>query len=258
MFSAALKDVVKSEFVHKALSASQIKELLNVARFGQTECGSFIVNVYIPLGQSTDAELFTNTRSYLFRKSLIHLMTSLSQAISCIDEGNPDMFIQKNLEAEIKTSVNLLEAVDNVRVGEDSELEVSVNWSHELPVPSNVPSRFNIKKEHSQTIWNWSAQYRPKEKQMSTDEFTAKVISMEIEDWDKSERPEGTVTFLILDNENYEAQATLNADDFRLANDCFINNHPCVFRGVCERSRNKAIISSISSFRVFTPENSAN
>lgn len=253
VFSAALKDVIQSEFVHKKVASSEITELLNSAKFGQTERGSFIANIYLPLGQSSDAELFEDARSNLFRRSLEHLMKSLSQATTYIDEGRFDDFIKANTEAEIKTSANLLEAVDNARVGDDSDLEISVNWSFELPVDSSVPSRVHIKKEHSQTLWKWASHYRPMEQQMPKSEFIAKVIGLRLDNYDKSGRLEGFATLRIIDEEDFEAQAYLNADEFLLANECFMNNRLCSFLGECERSRNKAIIKSISDFKVIEP-----
>ena len=49
IFSAAVKDVVRPESYHKKVVSSEINELMDSARFGQTERGSFVVNVFMPL-----------------------------------------------------------------------------------------------------------------------------------------------------------------------------------------------------------------
>ncbi len=257
LISVAVKDVVSpDDLYHQRIRSTEIDELSRRARFGQTDRGSFVINLYLPLGTSSDDELFVSVRRNVFRKSLIHLMETLDHATKLIDNRTPDLFLEENSNAEIKASANLFVATDEARVSDDSELEISVNWSPKLPIDSNVPSRILVSERHSTSFWEWNKVYQPKMKETTSSEFLAKVISVAVQDRDENKRPSGIAIFQIIGNDEiYEASSFLNSDDFNTANECLMNDHFVAFRGKCERSRKKATIVEISNFRTLFDSN---
>lgn len=255
LLSTSVKDVVCPEFVHKRISSTEITDLLNAAKFGQTERGSFVVNIYVPLqGDDSKGSSSLSFERRVFRRSLEHLMVSINRATSSIDSGDPDAFLRENASSEVVTSANLLEAIDNARVVDDSELDVSVSWSGRIPVDSSVPSSARVAKRHSSTLWNWAAQYRPKNEKKSMSEFIAKVTGVTVEDRDDADRPCGVATFCIINSdEPFDAQARLTTEQFRIATECLMTDRSVAFLGVCERSRSKSTISNISDLKVVIP-----
>lgn len=254
IFSAAVKDVVRPESYHKKVVSSEINELMDSARFGQTERGSFVVNVFMPLGMSSDADRPESERGHVFRKGLTHLMKSLTMATQAVEAGAPELFLEQNARADVAASANLLEATDNARVADDSELEFSVEWSPTLPVGADVPSHVRVAKEHSASFWKWSKAYRPQVKEPYASEFLAKVVGLVAQDRDEDGRPSGIATLRIVgedDNDDvFEASALLNAADFLVANGALMSNSFVAFHGKCERARKKATIEELSKFRV--------
>lgn len=251
LLSTAVKDVVQPELVHQKISSAEITELLNNAQFGQTERGSFIVNIFVPIERDKDSDRFKEVQDHTFRRSLEHLMTSLDLATRCIDDGSPERFLEENSDNKTITSVNLLEYADNARIGDDSDLEISVNWSSKLEVSDNVPNQIRVKKEHSPFFWRWVSTYRPQSKKISEkEEFVAKIIELKVEDSDSENRPSGTVVLRVVnEDEIFDAKVYLQSSDFHVALDCVSKSRCVVFRGRCERLRNKAEITQVSDFR---------
>lgn len=257
LINVAVKDVVSPNLYHQRIRSAEIEELSKKARFGQTNRGSFVINLYLPLGTSSDNELFESMRGNVFRRSLIHLMEALDRAVKLIDDGTPDLFLEENSKAETKASANLFVATDEARVSDDSELEISVNWSPKLPIDSNIPSRIRVSERHSTSFWGWNKVYQPEIKETMSSEFLAKVISVTVQDRDENKRPSGIAIFQIIGNDEiFEASSILNSDDFNTANECLMNDHFVAFRGKCERSRKKATIVEISNFCALFDSNS--
>ncbi|MBR4752085.1 MAG: hypothetical protein IK077_10015 [Thermoguttaceae bacterium] len=247
---AAVLDVAKPELWHKRLRSAEIDKMMKQAKFGQTERGSFILNLFVPLEDADEANKFEGTSSRLWRRGIVHLTTALSEAVDAIESGAPENFEQKNKENP-QTSANLLEAIDAAAIGEDAALEFSVDWAPVLRVPESTPSTVTVQKSYAPQFKEWARSFRPAEKDKEKARFVATVRELKGAQRDDDGRPYGDVVLWIFNQEedrNFEAKTSLNTEQYDVALDAHKRNYCVSFDGVCVWNGNKATLDNIEGF----------
>ena len=249
-FRAALKDVVQPEPYHKRLSSSEIDEMLKSASFGQTERGSFVVNIYMPLG----SEDFPN----LFRKSLEHLMRSLNRAVLSSGGSDAHRFIQENQNSDDMISANLLTAIENARIDDNADLEFSAEWSPKLRPVENVPDRVYIAKNHSACFKRWAMALAPQKNTSTSREFVGTVSKLNGAEFDAQNRRCGEVEItLFQDEKNLRVRTQLDADDYAAANESHMRNRYVVFNASLVHKGDKNLLEDVENFRIVSDQEDA-
>lgn len=252
VLKAAVLDVAKPELWHKRLRSADIDKMMRQAKFGQTERGSFVLNLFIPIQDADESNQFEETRSRLWRRGVVHLTTVLNDAISAIESGTPESFENNNKESR-QTSANLIEAIDAAVIGDDASLELSVDWAPTLPVDESTPSIVVIKKSYSNSFHEWARSFRPVERDREKARFVATIRSLQGSQRDDSDRPYGEVSLWIFNQDeekNYEAKAFLNADQYDEALNAHKGNNYVSFDGICQWNGSKARLESIENLRI--------
>ncbi len=242
-FRAALKDVIQPELYHKRLASAEIDEMLKTASFGQTERGSFIVNIFMPIG---NAEC-----NNIFRQSLEHLMRSLNRAVQISGGSDADRFIQENQNSADMISANLLTAIENARINENSDLEFSVTWAPMLKVAEGTPNQVYIAKTHSACFKRWAHAFSPQKKTETSREFVGIVNKLNGSQLDAQNRRFGEVEIMLFqDEQNIRVRAQLDADDYAIANDSHMKNRYVVFNASLSSKGDKASLEEVENFRI--------
>ncbi len=250
----AVKDATTPAPFHKRVRSAEIDELLETAEFGQTERGSFVVNIYAPLGSIKDAERFEATRGYIFRSALEGLMRTLNAAVASVEDGSGADFLNRDENRNV--SGNLFDALADAS-GDDTDatLDICVDWSPLLPVSKDVPSSARITRECVEYFRTWARERRPKDKNALRREFIGQVRELAGEERDDDDRPFGDVALLIFDEErNFEARARLNSDEYETALDSHRWNRYVAFNGECVWEKGKAAIVDTENFRAIERE----
>ncbi|MDO4571642.1 MAG: hypothetical protein Q4D38_14770 [Planctomycetia bacterium] len=131
----AIKDLEAPAILHSRVDNKTIQQMQRYARFGQTEHGSFTVNILIPFGipeTSDDSILFEDVQKTTFRDGIRNMMQSVARVQETILEGNMDEFVRENSKSPF-VSANMLAAFAQIDLWEDTELEISAQWSPLVP-----------------------------------------------------------------------------------------------------------------------------
>ena len=125
---------------HPRIDRVEARQLLQNARMGQTEVGSFVLKVLCPLNAVSDPPMLAETQPFV-RSVTTLLMRSTGQLISAIEQGNLDSVLeaQEASTARPEISSNLCKGLMAMRGDRESgEIEMSIRWApyHQLPTPS--------------------------------------------------------------------------------------------------------------------------
>jgi len=244
----AIKDVESPCRYHTRVNSSSTKELMKRAELGQTEKGSYVINVLAPCGTQNEESSLDGTQENIYRRGVEHLLKTLDSAVRFASSDSPNDFLSSQENEGV--SSNLLESILKMRREENSELEISVDWSPLLPPSPGTPSRVYVAKEHARIMSKWAQTRRPKEME-ETRRFVGKVEELRGRDRDVKYRPCGTVVFSIFDEEeNYEAEATLDADLFQVAYDAYYKYAPLAFEGRVVKRNGKAALRDVKNLRL--------
>ena len=159
---------------HKKVKIKRVNETLEQYKFGQTEYGSFLVNILCPLGDYNYA-LFDMQEMPLLRRVNLHMMDAYYNIQTAI-VGNNKNKVDEEVDAGVY-SVNLLDAMSDVyefALGRD--ISFRVDWSESVPFEDERKNR-NITVDTSciQTVKEIAEKYRPKEVEEVNQTFVGKV-----------------------------------------------------------------------------------
>lgn len=199
----------------------EVHRFIDGCRFGQTEVGSYIVNIVCPFvfenqddryRQMTLFDSPTDIASSLTRKATQKLMDSLGDIKQTIDAGEDIETLTDRKTNPI--SVNFLESVENLNLYKtDGELEVSLKWA---PTVDDNKSTFEwVKLDNSYYAPLQALTDRVKRRSIvDTEMYVGRIKSVsgneEIE-----ERKQGIVKLVTISNDRKKTvRVKLNIDDY--------------------------------------------
>lgn len=151
-FASALNDILNPNIIHAKLYNKEVSKTLSECQFGQTQFGSYIVNVLCPLGQHQLSFLSDDfTDKPILRKANEKILSSISRIHNDLKKGNKNK-IDEELEQHIY-SVNFLKALTNIyQQSKDTDLNIIADWCKDLPVPNNIPNCVTIQHKYTEDI----------------------------------------------------------------------------------------------------------
>ena len=154
MILAAASTAVVRRSVFYLKKPMEAENYLRTLRFGQTEYGSYVINIHSPVGilakDSQEAADSSNVESIPFSRkvtqSLALSLKALSgSTLSAKTIGNKALAASA-MDAGI--SANLCEAVIGITQSvESSNVDFNFRWSSRLPPPSELPSKIGVYRE---------------------------------------------------------------------------------------------------------------
>lgn len=247
---AAVKDVSKPEISHSRIRGKEIDKLLKESRFGQTQRGSFIVNLFIPVDVQNEQFPIDGLGKNVFREGTIHLMKVMQAAVQSVSRGEVDRFAEKN-EKEPFISSNLLSAILDTRLWDDAEIEITAHWTPS--VPTDAPTQIYLKQSVFPVFNQWIERFRPLKKETKQQDFRGRVTELSGDERDEDERTFGNVTIAVVSDEgdSFEANVWLkNADLYKIAIKSHELNKFVKFRGDAVRGYQKGTITNIEDFQL--------
>lgn len=125
ILKSAIKDIETPEKEHKRLWGKSIKKLMDSAQFGQTKKRSFVFNIYIPVVEDNELNLY--------RKVVIHILDSFA---SLTDE-----------KWNKKASVNLYRSLCQMDLWEDTVIDIAVKWSPLFPASGHTRTKVHLSRD---------------------------------------------------------------------------------------------------------------
>ena len=224
---SAAMDISSPRIHHSRVRSELISNLIESAKFGQTQPGSFVMNLYIPTGIAADqSESADQADTTLYRDVLVHYIVSLNRAVKAIRSGNMEDFVSDN-EQTHSVSANLLSSITSSDVWEDNEIDIKVDWSPLYAIPDQTPSFVSIKKGDFSDFRKLVHYFSPKIKK-ERGVFAGYITGL---------YGFGEVKMRVLTSEGeINAKAFLEDDDYAKAAQWHVESKPVYFSAVLQRS----------------------
>ncbi len=179
-FSSALKDIENPALKHFKVNTKDATNLFKDLQVGQTEIGSYVINILSPLGYYQWDLFDSNYEEYpKSRKVIEHILSNINLVSRDINSGNKDN-IEKALE-QTDFSVNFLESILDIKksVGDESFIELQTDWSVYLPPSQKTPTKVVLPEKNIMLLNNIIDQYTTQDEKISTESFVGKIAVIE-------------------------------------------------------------------------------
>lgn len=132
LFSVSYLDIKSPAIFHKKVGTKDVENQIKQYKFGQTEIGSYILNILSPLGVY-QYQLFDPTVEDLpiNRKININLLNTIDQIQKSIQDHSTEL---NDKVQEKKISVNFLMALSDLYAeNKDSNVSIIADWNKDVP-----------------------------------------------------------------------------------------------------------------------------
>jgi hypothetical protein len=140
-------------------------ELIKSARLGQTETGSFVVRVYVPIMQPdsdpdpAQARIKGVEPDSLGRKTTKTLLTAVARISAIASSGKSPRPVDFGMAMKSGVTANLCDALTELRASGARAVELGVQWSLLVPAPS-TPKAVRIDETADDVLRDASRFYR--------------------------------------------------------------------------------------------------
>lgn len=230
---------------HPRLSRSEAEEFVNRCRLGQTDRGSFVVNVACPLDEQLT---LPGTEEPFARRVTALLLDTLDTLARAADEGVADDLIDPAHHRGI--SANLCESLLMLRpAGDRASLSVSATWSRtRLPATHARGRSVELRQEAFSVAEALAPRLRAVPGPV-TSRFYGFVEALMGQPTAGDSRPSGETRFRLFDqDEEFVARADLDADDHAVAVEAYRVGDLVSFRGILHRLPRLNRIENVTQF----------
>ncbi len=238
---AVAHSVLVAKPYHPRMSRSEAEEFIAGCRMGQTERGSFTLTIACPLDlpQAPNDEPFARRVTNLF----MHSLEGLAQATD-----SSRLAELADLTRHPGLSANFCEALAMIRPeGERSYLSIAATWSRAY-LPESAARGRTV--QMRQETFNVAAALGPQLRSLPTprvDRFFGYVDVLKATSTDP--RPSGEARFVLFDKEEeINAWAPLNPEDFQKAGQALLTTDLITFTGILERLARGNRIKDLADF----------
>lgn len=177
MLGSACLDILEPTPFHNKLYVKSVQEQISKYNFGQTEIGSFILNVLCPLGfyqyQLFDPDV---EQLPLSRKINLNVLDNIQRIQKSAIDGSSE--IRDNV-AESKISVNFLSALSDLyEENRDSEMTIMVDWDKSIPNPATAFSMIQLNPRCIDKVMEVVEEFTPKNEQNAEKVYYGKIINI--------------------------------------------------------------------------------
>lgn len=175
LLSVSCLDVINpQQKFHRKLKVKKVNEAIQQYKFGQTEYGSFLINILCPLGDYNYA-LFGMQEMPFLRKVNLHLLDAYDDIQTSIVGRNRNK-VDEDVDAGVY-SVNLLDAMTDVyKLSTGKNMSFRVDWSDSVPfVDARKERIISINTDCIGVVEEIANKYRPKEDAAQYRELIGKV-----------------------------------------------------------------------------------
>ncbi len=214
--------VLRPRTHHPRLSLTEAAQFVDKARFGQTECGSYIIQVACQLhGIEAQGALDPDGNVPFVRMVTQTLSCALAQLVTAIEMDRLDTFVEQvRISPNPLVSSNLCEAIVGMHDEEiDNSLDVSFDWSALRPATkAGATPLIRLQREYFSRI----EEVRRELRSIEANDVETYIGTVERLDGEMSSdgRRSGNVVLALLlpgEGETVRARTILDPDDYALA-----------------------------------------
>lgn len=178
MLGAACLDMKSPNAYHSKLYTKEVQDQLSKYSFGQTEIGSYILNVLCPLGYY-QYQLFDPSEEQFpdSRRINLRLLRNINRIQKSAEDCSQEM--RDNVEVG-NISVNFLSSLIGLyETNKDAELTISADWNPSVPLPeSEIVSNVILKPRCLDRVMSVIEDFTPKEEQNIEKTYVGKIINI--------------------------------------------------------------------------------
>lgn len=174
MLGAACLDILAPSQYHAKVYTKEVQDQLATYRFGQTEIGSYILNVLCPLGYY-QYELFDVEKDQLplSRRINLNILDNINRIQTSVIDRSSEM--RDKVESGA-LSVNFLTALSDLyEENKDSELTLSANWDRSVPLVSEPTSCVVLNPQCYDAVMETVDAFSPSQEQNVIASFFGKI-----------------------------------------------------------------------------------
>ena len=179
MLGTACLDILSPAVYHAKVYTSEVNDQIAKYSFGQTEIGSYILNVLCPLGfyqyQLFDPE---TEKLPLSRKINLNILNNIETVQRSASERSNEL--NDCVENQLM-SVNFLTSLtDMYEENKDSEITLSAEWNGDIPLLGNPNpvNRVLLQPKYIDRVMETVERYTPKEEQNVPATFFGKITNI--------------------------------------------------------------------------------
>lgn len=178
MLCAACLDIKMPNSYHAKLYTKDVQDQLSKYSFGQTEIGSYILNVLCSLGYY-QYQLFDPQEEEMpvSRRINLRLLRNINRIQKSVQEKSHEM---RDSVAAGDISVNFLSALTGLyEENKDAELTISADWNPVIPLPeSEIVSSIMLKPRCLDRVMEIVEDFTPKEEQNVEKSYVGKITNI--------------------------------------------------------------------------------
>lgn len=177
MLSSTCLDILSPSQYHTKLYTKEVQSQITKYKFGQTEIGSYILNVLCPLGYY-QYKLFDPTVGELplSRKINLHLIRNINTLQRSAQEKSQE---SRDCISEGKISVNFLNSLTSLYdENKNAELSIEADWNLSIPVAEEFSSYVILDPKFSEEIALIAEEFTPKTEQNVVKSFYGKIVNI--------------------------------------------------------------------------------
>lgn len=229
LLKVAACTVLRPRMHHPRLTLAEASQLVEKARFQQTEVGSFVLKVACPV-QALEVQGsldLDHGRSPFVRQVTLALHQSLANLTTAIEADTLTQLVDELKATDTPMiSANLCEAIAGMHDEQmDNSLEVSFDWSALYALPPQVGARpLRIQRDYFSRIEEVRRELRSVELD-EEETFIGTVERLDGEMDEHGHRSGDVILALLLpeEGETVRVKITLSYDDYRTAHQAHIN-----------------------------------
>lgn len=214
MLGTACLDILNPSTYHSKVNTKEVQEQLALYKFGQTEVGSYILNVLCPLGYYQYQLFDTKTGQLpLSRRINLNVLSNINSIQESVQDGGSE--IREKVDGG-EISVNFLNSLASLyEANKDSDLSLSAAWNNDVPLLVKPISNVSLNPRCIDPVLSLVEDYTPKQEQNVEDSFYGKIIKIEAEaDVDNRKVVDVKIATIGAELRTVTVSATLNYGDF--------------------------------------------
>lgn len=236
MLSSTCVDILFPATYHKKVLVKEVQEQMATYRFGQTEIGSYILNIVCPLGYY-QYELFQPDvhKFPLGRQVNIKLLRDIHAIQHSVITRSSQL---QDEVAEGKISVNFLNALTNLyEENKDADFTISAEWNSYIPnIEDNIVSNVELQPRCVDKVVEIVETYSPKQEENVEKTYYGKIVNIS-GDAEVDNRLEITITIATIGDggKRINVKAKLNYEQyFQTVDNAFQNGSNVKIVGIVE------------------------
>lgn len=178
MLSSTCLDILSPTSYHKKVSVKEVQDQVAKYRLGQTEIGSYILNLICPLGYYQYNLFQVGSEDLpLGRQINVRMLANINTIQNSVLENSSQL--EDNV-AEGKISVNFLNALSDIyEENRDSEFSITAKWNTYVPLfGDNIISDIILQPICIEKVNEIAEAYTPKQEQNVEKTFYGKIINI--------------------------------------------------------------------------------